>query len=86
MARARRRQCPWPSHVEQARLRRQPSDHSHLRVGAPCLWRSADRWRDGALLEISPSGCLVVGQHYGGEIRTERIADCRQVQQPWRIQ
>ena len=85
MARARHRQRPWPSRVETARLQRSPSDHSHLRVGAPCLWRSADRWRDGALLEISDGGCLVVGQHYGGEIRTVRITDGRNVQQPWRI-
>lgn len=78
----RRRQCPWPSHVEQARLLRRPTDASHLRAGAPCLWRSADRWREGALLEIRPTGLVVVGQHWGGAIRTTLITDCRNVQQP----
>ncbi len=81
MARAKHRQCPWPSHVEQARLQRSVNDTSHLTAGLPCLWRSADRWRDGALLEITDTGCLVIGQHYGGEIRNVRIRDARNVQQ-----
>lgn len=79
------KQRPWPSPVEQARLRRSPRDSSHLRAGQPCLWRAADRWREGALLALEPTGAVVVGQHYGGAVRTIRITDCRNVQQPWRI-
>ena len=75
-------QRPWPSHVEQTRLRRSPSDSSHLTAGRPCLWRSADRWREGILLNLSDAGAQVVGRHYGGQIRSVLITDSRNVMQP----
>lgn len=82
MARAKHRQRPWPSEAEQERLQRGAKDFSHLQPGRPCLWRSADRWRDGALLRITTNGAHVIGRHYGGQIRNVLIADARNVQQP----
>lgn len=84
MTRRRRHipQRPWPSRVEQIRLRRAPSDSSHLTAGKACLWRSADRWRKGILLSLSDAGAQVVGQHYGGQIRSVLITDNRNVMQP----
>lgn len=84
MTRRQRRvpQRPWPSHVEQIRLHRSPSDSSHLTAGRPCLWRSADRWRKGILLSLSNADAQVVGRHYGGQIRSVLITDNRNVMQP----
>ena len=84
MTRRRRRvsQRPWPSSVEQIRLRRSPSDSSHLTAGKACLWRAADRWRDGILLSLGDTGAQVVGRHYGGQIRSVLITDNRNVMQP----
>ena len=66
----RHRQRPWPSSVEQARLAMPPSSWGHLRAPGPCLWYAGNRWREG----------LVLGQHYGGQIRADRITDGRNVQ------
>lgn len=82
MSTTRKRQRPWPSAIEQQRLHRPPNDYSHLQVGAPCLWYAGNRWREGLLLEINrAAGALVVGTHWGGETRAERITDARNVQQ-----
>jgi hypothetical protein len=80
MTRTRRRQRPWSSSVEQARLAMRPDSWGHLRAAQPCLWYAGDRWREGLVLELDPLlGALVLGQHYGRQIRADRVSDGRNV-------